>query len=114
MIEQNTHIAMQERIESLREELKRLNELRIELRALERLQIQTRSSNGKRFGARRGVVTVLRDSPRSKSEIVELLAGKIETRSDNVRRLLHTTIGQMRDEGRIASRPDGALELVEA
>ena len=60
------------------------------------------------------MITILREAPRRQAEIVELLVGQIETRSANVKRILNTTIGQMRQEEKITERVDGRLELVEA
>lgn len=98
----------------LRTRSRRVEILHIQLTALEQLHLESQALKYKRFGARRGLVTLLSEGPRSINEILEVVPDRIKSQSSNRRRVVQTTLGQMINEGRITDRADGTFELVEA
>ena len=106
-----------DRVRELRDEVGRLERLRGELAGLEalllRVRARARTRGPKRFGPTEAIRVVLRDGPRRMAEVVELVAGDVESTSVNLRRTIYTTIGSLRRKGNIVERGDGLLELCE-
>lgn len=108
---------VRERMKRIRSQVERLERLKGEIEALERLTIQAavlrHGSMNKRFGPTQAVISVVRSHPRHAAEIVNLVADHVDSKSRDVKRTLFTTIGQMREKGRLIERSDGTLDLAE-
>jgi hypothetical protein len=103
------------RITEIRIELNRIEQIKAELRALERLLNAASSLATPRYlqGPRQAITNMLSTLSCSQAELVRMLLGRVESRSKDTRRVLNTTIGQLRKEGRIKVT-QGRLQLVEA
>lgn len=105
-----------ERVKRLRKRIRDLDRLRIELETLESLRIRAiadqQARQSRRLGPTRAVELFLRDQPRKRSEVVNVLSGTVQTRSNDVRRVIYTTIGTLERRGRVVER-DGCLHMVD-
>lgn len=100
-------------MKEIREGIRRVEVILDEMRGIETLVlrgIELTYQNRTRFGARRGIRTLLRRHTYTQEGLVSALVDKIETKAKRPRAMLHTSIRQMIAEGRVV-RVNGRLEL---
>ena len=104
-------------IRELEREIQHLEELRSRRRELDKLLLRARATAsaqcGRRFGPRRALIYLLRATPRSSSELIASALQNLQSKAKDHRRVLITTLGQLRSNGTIVSRGDGTLALAE-